>query len=75
MRPGTIVYYHPQETQLLSVEKTGPFDGSEALTYFQQSLSKGSVVIAIMPGCHSSQMVVPQYYKNDAIIGDQNAVQ
>ena len=78
MRPWTIMYLNPQKDGLQCVEQHGPFDKKGALPYFQQQLAEDCDLVAIFPGCHSPQVVVPQYCKDGeptVNIGEENGIQ
>ena len=73
MRPWTIIYSDCQKFAPQCMEKSGPFGEASALTHFQQGLSQDLVILAMIPGCHKAQMVLPQYYMGKTSEGGQNA--
>ncbi len=63
MRPWTIMYSALSEVKC--TEKTGPFDGEAALEYFKGKFPEECSVLALVPGSHSSNVVLARIYEDE----------
>jgi len=69
MRPWTIMYSTLSKWDVKCTEKTGPFDGSDALEYFKGRLPKDCSVLALVPGSHSSNVILARMNEDE---GDED---
>ena len=65
MRPWTIMYSALPEWDVKCTEKAGPFDGVAALEYFKGKLLEDCKVLALVPGSHSSNVILARMNEDE----------